>query len=458
MRYLLGLLLLAATAAGGFVAWLQFESNPPRVENVGEAGALPRDAALAFRVHADPPGLRRIEVRVHPEGAAAGTTVFEQHFPATTWRGSGVLDADVSVQPDFTKLGVAEGKAVVQVYVETYAWHLRPQGDGPRFEAPLEIDRTPPRIELLSSQHNIRLGGVEAVVFRQSADTVESGVQVGDYFFPASRGVFTDPEVVIALFAVPQDLTAEAKPLLWARDGAGNRREVGLACPIKPQTFRERTLEIGDAFLQRKVPELEQINGMARSSNLLDGYLRINRDVRRENEVRIREACRQSQPSIAWTDAFLRQPAATLSAFGDRRSYAYDGEIVDRQTHLGVDLASLKAMPIVAAQDGTVVFAENLGIYGLTVILDHGLGIFSLYGHLSSIDVERGATLKRGDELGKSGESGLAGGDHLHLSIMLHGVHVDPVEWWDPKWVRNRILARLELAPRSAAATPSEAK
>lgn len=458
MRYFFGLVLLAGIAAGGFVAWLQFEASPPRVESVGESGALPRDAALAFRIHADPPGLRRVEVRVQPEGADTGTTVHEQHFPATSWRGSGVLDADVSIQPDFTKLGVAEGKAVVQVYVDTYAWHLRPQGDGPRFAAPLEIDRTPPRLDLLSSQHNIRLGGVEAIVFRQSPDTVESGVQVGDYFFPATRGVFAEPEVAIVLFAVPQDLTTEARPLLWARDGAGNRREMRIACPVKEQTFRERTLEISDSFLERIVPGLEEVNNLPRSGKPLDGYLTINRDVRRQNEERIRAACQTTRPTIDWDGAFQRQAAATLSSFGDRRSYAYGGEVVDRQTHLGVDLASLKMMPVSAAQNGTVVFAENLGIYGLTVILDHGLGIFTLYGHLSSIDVQVGETIERGATLGKSGETGLAGGDHLHFSVMVHGIHVDPVEWWDPRWVRNRILARLDLAPRAPAAAQPEAK
>ena len=96
-----------------------------------------------------------------------------------------------------------------------------------------------------------------------------------------------------------------------------------------------------------------------------------------------------------------------------------------------------------AANAGRVVHAGPIGIYGEVVVLDHGLGVFTLYGHLSSISVAAGATVARGDEVGRTGETGLAGGDHLHYSTMLHGIHVDPIEWWDAAWIRDRIAPRL---------------
>jgi murein DD-endopeptidase MepM/ murein hydrolase activator NlpD len=146
-----------------------------------------------------------------------------------------------------------------------------------------------------------------------------------------------------------------------------------------------------------------------------------------------------------------------MSGFADRRTYLYQGQAIDQQTHLGFDLASVVRAPIEATQNGIVVLAENLGIYGNTVILDHGLGVFSLYGHLSSIAVQAGQRVKRAAPLGQSGETGLAGGDHLHFSIMVQGVHVDPREWWDGKWVREHVTSELNLLPSAAAAAAAKA-
>ena len=118
--------------------------------------------------------------------------------------------------------------------------------------------------------------------------------------------------------------------------------------------------------------------------------------------------------------------------------------MIDNQTHLGFDLASLRMSPVAAGNDGKVVFADNLGIYGNTVILDHGLGLFTLYAHLSSISVKVGETVTRGQAIGQTGATGLAGGDHLHFSAMVRGIHVDPVEWWDPKWITDHVKAKIE--------------
>jgi murein DD-endopeptidase MepM/ murein hydrolase activator NlpD len=77
------------------------------------------------------------------------------------------------------------------------------------------------------------------------------------------------------------------------------------------------------------------------------------------------------------------------------------------------------------------------------VVLDHGCGLMSLYAHMSSIGVEEGQQVSRGDVLGRSGETGRAGGDHLHYSMLVHGVQVDPLEWWDGRWIRDHVAAKL---------------
>jgi murein DD-endopeptidase MepM/ murein hydrolase activator NlpD len=131
------------------------------------------------------------------------------------------------------------------------------------------------------------------------------------------------------------------------------------------------------------------------------------------------------------------------SRFAERRTYFVGGKKVSNATHFGYDLASTSAAPIAAAAAGRVVYADELGIYGNCVLVDHGLGLGTLYGHLSRIDVAPGDTVERGEALGLSGSTGLAGGDHLHFAILVGGAYVDPLEWWDPKWVRENVEARL---------------
>jgi murein DD-endopeptidase MepM/ murein hydrolase activator NlpD len=274
------------------------------------------------------------------------------------------------------------------------------------------------------------------------------------------RGYFADPTVVMVLFAVPQDLSAAAQPVLRAVDAAGNAAEVAVPVSIKNRTFPERQLPLDDAFLQRKVPEILSKVGKPVPADLVQGYLTVNRDVRRESEEKLDAITAQSADIPLWTGVFHRQANAPMSAFADRRSYIYKGEVIDQQTHLGYDLASFKRMPVEATQAGVVRFAGYLGIYGDTVVIDHGLGVASLYGHLSSIGVKEGQQVAAGEVIGQSGETGLAGGDHLHFSILVRGVHVDPVEWWDPKWIREHVADQLASQPAAkpaAVAAPAAA-
>ncbi len=99
-----------------------------------------------------------------------------------------------------------------------------------------------------------------------------------------------------------------------------------------------------------------------------------------------------------------------------------------------------------AANAGVVVFGQTLGIYGKTIILDHGFGLFSMYSHLSSIAVKIGDQLSQGDIIGRTGSTGMAGGDHLHFSLLIDQTFVNPVEWWDKKWIQHNVLSKIEWA------------
>mgnify|MGYP003353207489 CR=1 FL=1 len=162
---------------------------------------------------------------------------------------------------------------------------------------------------------------------------------------------------------------------------------------------------------------------------------------------------------MLWKDAFVQLSNSKVEAnFADERTYFYNGEPVDTAYHLGYDLSVTRNYPVEAANSGTVGFAGDLGIYGNTVILDHGLGLFTLYSHLSAIDVKVGDSVQRRQILGKTGETGMAAGDHLHYGVYLNGVAVLPVEWWDRKWITDNIEPKLQGRTGDAIAREQQIK
>ena len=207
---LLGAVLLVA----GVLWWLKFEKHPPQAALVAPLDALGRKTPIDIDVRSDAPGLRAVTVRLQ----AGGNTyeLLSETYPKSGWRGSGLTEKRIHVEPDLVALKVPEGPVTLEVLVDTYAWHLVGKTAAPRLTASATADLTPPRIELLTTQHNVRLGGVELAVFRQSPDTVRSGIEVDKYFFPAVTGYFADKGVALAFFAIPQDLTADARPRLIA--------------------------------------------------------------------------------------------------------------------------------------------------------------------------------------------------------------------------------------------------
>ena len=443
-------LAIVATLVLGGVWWLKFERQPPAGELVAAKDSLGTRAAFAVAVHAPKsPGLRNVKVVLRTPSAAF--PLAERSYNPGPLLGGGTRDDVVRVDADLASLRVPEGAAQIEVVAETYGWRL--SGEGPTVVAqhPVVIDVTPPQVAVLSTQHNMRLGGASVAVFR-AVGAERAEVLVGSYVFPATRGVFADADAWVGVFAVPQDLDTNVRVTVHATDTVGNASDVNIPVSIKGRRFPDRTLAVSEAFLQQKVPEIYAANALAAPPDLVQGYLFINRDLRRQSEERLRALTASTAPRPLWDGPFLRQPnAAPMSAFADRRAYEYRGAIIDRQTHLGYDLASLRHADVIATQNGVVLLAGNLGIYGNTVVLDHGLGVFSLYGHLSAVTVQQGQTVKAGEVVGQTGETGLAGGDHLHFSIMVAGRHVDPVEWWDPLWMRDHVAARFALLPLAPA-------
>jgi murein DD-endopeptidase MepM/ murein hydrolase activator NlpD len=287
-------------------------------------------------------------------------------------------------------------------------------------------------------------GGALLVAFR-APDAARVDVSVGPRIFPSFPYGPPDRGARIALIALPYNYTSGTPLAVTARDEAGNTATRGVPAELKPRAFPRATIKVTEALLQAKVPEL--LPQRPPSQPLVEGFVVINRDQRRQAEVEKLKIGGKTSGTPLWNGPFM-QPRNTkvFSNFAETRTYVYDGRTIDTQVHFGFDLASTKQSPVPAANAGQVVFTGPLTIYGNTVIVDHGLGLQTLYAHLSSIDVKPGDKIDKGQALGRSGTTGLATGDHLHFEVLVSGVSVTPIEWWDGKWIRDRVNKPLKEA------------
>jgi murein DD-endopeptidase MepM/ murein hydrolase activator NlpD len=314
----------------------------------------------------------------------------------------------------------------------------------------LDVRLSPPQIAVLSQFHYINHGGSELVVYRVTPPDVESGVRVGDREYRGFPAGGADPALRLAFFALLWDQPLATPISVFARDSVGNEGAGSFDFRVFPKQFRASTISLDDRFLARVVPPILQNStelGVEDPTNLLQSYLAINRELRRMNNETISALALQTAPEILWRGPFKQLINTAVEAgFADQRTYVYNGEDVDHQVHLGFDLASTAAAPVRAANRGRVLHAGWLGIYGNCVILDHGMGLQSLYAHLSSINVAVGELVESEAELGRSGATGLAGGDHLHFTMLLGGNAITPIDWWSSQWVQDRVLRKLDEA------------
>lgn len=313
----------------------------------------------------------------------------------------------------------------------------------------IQVRLTPPRVSVVSTHHYVNQGGAEMIVYRVTPADVESGVRVGKIVyagFPGSGARLADPELRVAFFALLYDQAADTPMEVYARDAAGNETRAQFEHRVFPKKFRSSRIPLDDRFLSRVVPAILQSAPELKASAdpLLQAFLTINNDLRRMNNETIASLAKKTSGTILWDGAFQPLGGSQIeSSFADFRTYLYGGKDVDRQVHLGFDLAKTANAPVTVGNHGAVLFAGELGIYGNTVIVDHGMGLQSLYAHLSSIAVQVGEHVKKGQTLGASGQTGLAGGDHLHFSMLVQGQFVNATEWWDPHWIEDRIMRKL---------------
>ncbi len=362
----------------------------------------------------------------------------------------------ISVRINPEKLGIKSGAAELLIEATDRFMNGLFPGRKAVFSQRVTLDFIPPEIQELSPALYIRHGGAGVVIYKVSEDTVSSGVEIKDLFFEGYTGYFEDPLVYLAFFAYPYNADRGEKIEILAADAAGNEARESVYYRLLRASYVKDEIGLSEWFLKSKVlPLFTKVYGYSPvgddgKPDLRKAFLKINSETRKENDNRIYEIGRQSGEEILWKGKFNQLRNSKVGAtFADHRKYLMDGNVIDNQYHLGYDLSVTKKYPVPASNTGVVVFAEHLGIYGNTVIIDHGMGVMSLYSHLSSMDVSVGDSVGKKDIVGRTGTTGLAVGDHLHFGVYVQGVPVRPLEWWDAKWINDNILYKVNYVKKN---------
>ncbi len=388
-----------------------------------------------LKIHVvSPHGLRSLKVFIEQNNQRYPIYSKDERATRLFWH-RGVAPLDLTVPAGKKQVdALQDGKA--RVVVEAVANDFR--ASKAETGVDVAVNTRPPQVTVDDGQHYIRQGGSELVTFTVSGDWNEAGVRVGKHTF-RSWPLGGKANRRVSLFAFSWDTPEDAVPLVYVRNAAGNEATARFWFKVFPKKYRKRDLDINDRFLEKVVNQIDHGTG-----DLLPRFLKINGDLRRQNNQTLADLRLKSADHFLWQGAFLQLGNSKVeSHFADQRSYKYKGKKVDEQMHLGYDLSVTKNVAVQAENSGKVVWASDLGIYGNCVVIDHGYGLQSIYGHLSSIDVKPGDDVKRGQTIARSGATGLAAGDHLHYSMQVDGVQVDPVEWWDAHWIHDRIMSKL---------------
>jgi len=431
-KSLLLVVVLLVLGLAGIWFLTEGDTTPPEIILQQKLDFIGKNQEFTFFVEDNKSGIMFVRVSIRQEGR-------EVEILRVDIAKEGVRKKEFKLNMKPKSLGLKDGAATLIISAKDHSLF----DNEIKSERKVTIDTHPPVIEIRSSNHYVNIGGSCLVLYSVSKDAVTSGILVGDIFFKGYP--LTKDRLYAAYFALPSGTSTSTPIVLLALDNADNSIKISFPYLIRKKKFKKVKLNISDSFLAQKMPQFtNRYDDLGGGSNL-DVFLEVNRRLRQDNNLKIKDICIKSNPKRLWEGSFLRMKGSEMAKFADKRTYYHNGKVVDKQVHMGVDIAAIKRYPIKATNTGIVVFADYIGIYGNTIIIDHGQGLFSMYSHLSSFKVKPKANVKKGDVIGNTGTTGLAGGDHLHFGIIVQHTYVNPKEWWDPHWIKDNITAKLQL-------------
>ncbi len=439
---LLFLFTIALLVAASVALVLLLEREKPTIDVSGELNLIGANKQLDFVVTDKKSGIRHVEAVIRQAGTEK--TLHQENFARKAYFGAaGPNRLEAHVNVDIAALGLKDGAAEIIITATDFSfWNLL-RGNTVQLIYPVTFDTNPPKVSRMDSPRYITPGGAGIVIYKLDEEVPSHGVRVNGFFHPGFP-VPGKEQLYGAIIGLPYDTIKILDTHIEAVDEAGNIGTSRFGMILKKANFKKDRINVPTSFLDLKIPEFSQYYPEM-SGNQLEQYLFVNNKVRQSNNKEIMKMCSNSKPEQLWQGRFSRMArSSTRSGYADHRTYYHEGKEVDKQVHLGIDLASTRHAEVEAGNKGIVVFADYHGIYGNMVVLDHGLGVFSLYSHLSSIDVKSGDMVKKDALLGKTGTTGMAGGDHLHFSMLVNGILVNPLEWWDASWLELHITSYLK--------------
>ncbi len=420
-----------------------FEGNAPQIETTGLTPYMGQKNHFSLTVSDVGRGLRDIQVVIKQKDVEK--QILSKTFAKVPQNDSSTNSAKkVAVDVDIKKLGLEEGEATLSISATDYSFRRFFKGNLFTITQKLTIDTNPPKITIIHSERYIQPGGTGIVIYTVD-DAVSQEVIVNDIHNPGFKLTKESENTFISYFGMPYDATKLNNSHILATDAAGNTTKKLFSTIVSRAKQKQDRINIGDNFLSKKIPEFES-HYPEMQGELIEKYLYANSKVRTMNNKTIHDLCLNPDSERHWDGHFLRMAGSGRAGFADHRTYYYNNKAIDKQVHLGMDIASTRRAAVKAAAAGKVIHSDYLGIYGNMIILDHGQGVFSLYSHLSQINVSLEDMVAKGDTIGNTGTSGMAGGDHLHFSVLINGIFVTPKEWWDPHWIDVTITSPIENA------------
>jgi murein DD-endopeptidase MepM/ murein hydrolase activator NlpD len=441
---ILALLLLGAPVA-------LYVSSKPAAITANPVKVIGYETPLAVSV-ASPHGVRRLDIAVEQDGKSYSATSVEtaaRRFLIARNAPPVTLTSEIGRK----KIpALHDGKA--RIVITAVANDMQADVATKAFD--VDVMTAPPTVSADGFQHYINQGGSEMVTFTPGGAWTEAGVKVGDYTF-RSFPLPGHPGQYFSLFALSWQLSPDTPMWVYAANPTGAQARSDFWHKVFPKEFHASTIRLEDMNIDRIVNQIDPNHKIPGDS--VARFVYINSEMRKVNNKTLADLRLQTEPKFLWSGAFLPMVDSTVEArFADRRTYTWQGKKVDEQVHLGFDLAKVAHSPIPASNDGKVIWAEDLGIYGNCIVIDHGFGLQSVYGHLSEFLVKKGDVVRKGQIIGKTGSTGLAGGDHLHFTMQIDGVQVNSVEWWDPHWVKDRVLSKMGMTLEGGDATAEPAQ
>lgn len=368
---------------------------------------------MTFRVEDLHSGIELI--RVKAEQASKSVDLYSQYLPL------GTLEQDVEIPLDSMNLGLKRG--MLKVTIEAFDRSLESNGAKQSFELPIRFDS--PSIEIITTQHNAEVTGMEFVVYRVKSDSVEeTGVRVGNKSFKGFPAEQFDPDLAaisdlyVSFYAIPKNYEKNSKLVVYASNVVGNTSEKSFYYRIRERSFKSWDYEVTKTGA---VGSGDQ--GSIKS--LLQG--------------------KSIYPEKLWKDFLIKPPGTDSSPrIGDTVNFYTDTQEKNSQVNSLFSFRTRDRSPVILSNPGYMLYSGELPGFSGVVMLDHGLGLVSVYAGLENVLPYKDTVLGSGENLGNATYLTHLKSNGFQYGLFFQGVPVRPEEWWDKIWVSDHVLLKIK--------------